>query len=183
MFLLKGKFGLFAELNYSNSWLFTMFTGIKNFSQIYLMEKWNWLSKLNFGTWIRATWLTGLQGRCGTCLWLTNITGILQPWGLLVHKGHLQGSRDVQRHHYLLLHTPYLLMGLSTHLTRTSACAWSVESRMSAFAGSVHPYFSPILTSTIPMLSWQRQWSASTPMRKKTKTNPNIPCPWTSTLS
>ncbi|XP_044768049.1 scavenger receptor class B member 1-like, partial [Neomonachus schauinslandi] len=45
MFPFKGKFGLFAELNNSDSGLFTVFTGVKDFSRIHLVNKWNGLSK------------------------------------------------------------------------------------------------------------------------------------------
>ncbi|XP_014388831.1 PREDICTED: scavenger receptor class B member 1 [Myotis brandtii] len=49
MFPMKGKFGLFAELNNSNSGLFTVYTGIKNFSRVHLVDKWNGLSKVSAG--------------------------------------------------------------------------------------------------------------------------------------
>ncbi|KAK2102893.1 Scavenger receptor class B member 1 [Saguinus oedipus] len=44
-FPFKDKFGLFAELNNSNSGLFTVFTGVQNISRIHLVDKWNGLSK------------------------------------------------------------------------------------------------------------------------------------------
>uniref|UniRef100_A0A8C9DUD0 Scavenger receptor class B member 1 n=1 Tax=Prolemur simus TaxID=1328070 RepID=A0A8C9DUD0_PROSS len=47
MFPFNGKFGLFAELNNSDSGLFTVFTGVKNFSRIHLVDKWNGLSKVH----------------------------------------------------------------------------------------------------------------------------------------
>lgn len=84
MFLLKGKFGLFAERNHSNSRLFTMFTGIKNFSQIHLVDKWNWLSKLNF-------W------HSNPCNMIDRTLG--QMWALLMtHKYHWNSiAADLER--------------------------------------------------------------------------------------
>ncbi|KAM9194866.1 scavenger receptor class B member 1 [Dugong dugon] len=42
----NGKFGLFSELNNSHSGLFTVFTGVKDFSRIHLVNRWNGLSKV-----------------------------------------------------------------------------------------------------------------------------------------
>ncbi|KAM8818185.1 scavenger receptor class B member 1 isoform 2-T3 [Rhynchonycteris naso] len=59
----KGKFGLFAELNNSNSGLFTVFTGIKNFSRIHLVDKWNGLSKVNFWHSDQCNMINGTSGQ------------------------------------------------------------------------------------------------------------------------
>uniref|UniRef100_A0A4X2KVM6 Scavenger receptor class B member 1 n=1 Tax=Vombatus ursinus TaxID=29139 RepID=A0A4X2KVM6_VOMUR len=45
----KDKFGLFSQLNDSNSGLFTVFTGVKDFSKIHLVDKWNGKSKAKKG--------------------------------------------------------------------------------------------------------------------------------------
>ncbi|XP_054449951.1 scavenger receptor class B member 1 isoform X1 [Pteronotus mesoamericanus] len=63
MFPVKGKFGLFAELNNSNSGLFTVFTGIKNFSRIHLVDKWNGLSKVNFWHSDQCNMINGTSGQ------------------------------------------------------------------------------------------------------------------------
>ncbi|XP_016058666.1 PREDICTED: scavenger receptor class B member 1 [Miniopterus natalensis] len=62
-FPIKGKFGLFAELNNSNSGLFTIFTGIKNFSRIHLVDKWNGLSKVNFWHSDQCNMINGTSGQ------------------------------------------------------------------------------------------------------------------------
>ncbi|XP_066227271.1 scavenger receptor class B member 1 [Saccopteryx leptura] len=59
----QGKFGLFAELNNSNSGLFTVFTGIKNFSRIHLVDKWNGLSKVNFWHSDQCNMINGTSGQ------------------------------------------------------------------------------------------------------------------------
>ncbi|NXG13931.1 SCRB1 protein, partial [Grallaria varia] len=41
----KGKFGLFAEFNSSNTGLFTVNTGMKNISQVHMVDSWNGLKK------------------------------------------------------------------------------------------------------------------------------------------
>ncbi|XP_069921780.1 scavenger receptor class B member 1 isoform X1 [Oryctolagus cuniculus] len=47
VFPFKDKFGLFAEMNDSDSGVFTVFTGVKDFSRIHLVDKWNGLSKVH----------------------------------------------------------------------------------------------------------------------------------------
>ncbi|XP_008572508.1 PREDICTED: scavenger receptor class B member 1 isoform X1 [Galeopterus variegatus] len=63
MFPFKGKFGLFAELNNSNSGLFTVFTGIKNISRIHLVDKWNGLSKVNYWHSDQCNMINGTSGQ------------------------------------------------------------------------------------------------------------------------
>ncbi|XP_065746667.1 scavenger receptor class B member 1 isoform X7 [Phocoena phocoena] len=71
MFPFKGKFGLFAELNNSDSGLFTVFTGVKNFSRIHLVDKWNGVSKV-----------TGIPMNCSVklqlSLYIKSVKGIGQ---------------------------------------------------------------------------------------------------------
>ncbi|KAM7051185.1 scavenger receptor class B member 1 isoform 2-T2 [Molossus nigricans] len=62
-FPMKGKFGLFAELNNSNSGLFTVFTGISNFSRIHLVDKWNGLSKVSFWHSDQCNMINGTSGQ------------------------------------------------------------------------------------------------------------------------
>ncbi|NXY91127.1 SCRB1 protein, partial [Alcedo cyanopectus] len=45
----KGKFGLFAELNNSNSGLFTVNTGMKDISRVHMVDSWNGLKKVSAG--------------------------------------------------------------------------------------------------------------------------------------
>ncbi|XP_006050060.2 scavenger receptor class B member 1 isoform X2 [Bubalus bubalis] len=59
----KGKFGLFAELNNSDSGLFTVFTGVKNFSRIHLVDKWNGVSKVNFWHSDQCNMINGTSGQ------------------------------------------------------------------------------------------------------------------------
>ncbi|XP_006865422.1 PREDICTED: scavenger receptor class B member 1 [Chrysochloris asiatica] len=63
MFPFKDKFGLFAELNNSNSGLFTVFTGVKDFDKIHLVDKWNGLSKLNFWHSDQCNMINGTSGQ------------------------------------------------------------------------------------------------------------------------
>ncbi|XP_058897049.1 scavenger receptor class B member 1 isoform X2 [Kogia breviceps] len=63
MFPFKGKFGLFAELNNSDSGLFTVFTGVKNFSRIHLVDKWNGISKVNFWHSDQCNMINGTSGQ------------------------------------------------------------------------------------------------------------------------
>ncbi|KAM9099726.1 scavenger receptor class B member 1 isoform X1 [Sarcophilus harrisii] len=59
----KDKLGLFSELNNSNSGLFTVFTGVKNFSKIHLVDKWNGKSKLNFWHSDQCNMINGTSGQ------------------------------------------------------------------------------------------------------------------------
>ncbi|XP_012518856.1 PREDICTED: scavenger receptor class B member 1 [Propithecus coquereli] len=63
MFPFKGKFGLFAEVNNSNSGLFTVFTGVKDFSRIHLVDKWNGLSKVNYWHSDQCNMINGTSGQ------------------------------------------------------------------------------------------------------------------------
>ncbi|XP_058137210.1 scavenger receptor class B member 1 isoform X1 [Dasypus novemcinctus] len=59
----KGKFGLFAELNDSNSGLFTVFTGVQNISRIHLVDKWNGLSKVSYWHSDQCNMINGTSGQ------------------------------------------------------------------------------------------------------------------------
>ncbi|XP_014642672.1 PREDICTED: scavenger receptor class B member 1 isoform X2 [Ceratotherium simum simum] len=63
LFPFKGKFGLFAELNNSDSGLFTVFTGVKDFSRIHLVDKWNGLSKVSFWHSDQCNMINGTSGQ------------------------------------------------------------------------------------------------------------------------
>ncbi|KAF5927107.1 hypothetical protein HPG69_010609 [Diceros bicornis minor] len=63
LFPFKGKFGLFAELNNSDSGLFTVFTGVKDFSRIHLVDKWNGLSKVDFWHSDQCNMINGTSGQ------------------------------------------------------------------------------------------------------------------------
>ncbi|XP_032732383.1 scavenger receptor class B member 1 isoform X4 [Lontra canadensis] len=63
VFPFKGKFGLFAELNNSDSGLFTVFTGVKDFSRIHLVDKWNGLSKVSFWHSDQCNMINGTSGQ------------------------------------------------------------------------------------------------------------------------
>uniref|UniRef100_A0A2K5R784 Scavenger receptor class B member 1 n=2 Tax=Cebus imitator TaxID=2715852 RepID=A0A2K5R784_CEBIM len=62
-FPFKDKFGLFAELNNSNSGLFTVFTGVQNISRIHLVDKWNGLSKVAFWHSDQCNMINGTSGQ------------------------------------------------------------------------------------------------------------------------
>ncbi|XP_040843070.1 scavenger receptor class B member 1 isoform X3 [Ochotona curzoniae] len=63
MFPEKGKFGLFAGMNNSNSGVFTVFTGVKDFSRIHLVDKWNGLSQVNFWHSNQCNMINGTSGQ------------------------------------------------------------------------------------------------------------------------
>ncbi|XP_004844031.1 scavenger receptor class B member 1 isoform X1 [Heterocephalus glaber] len=63
MFPIKGKFGLFLEMNNSDSGLFTVFTGVKNLSRIHLVDKWNGLGKVNFWHSDQCNMINGTSGQ------------------------------------------------------------------------------------------------------------------------
>lgn len=63
MFPFKGKFGLFAEFNNSDSGLFTVFTGVKDFSRVHLVDKWNGVSKVNYWHSDQCNMINGTSGQ------------------------------------------------------------------------------------------------------------------------
>uniref|UniRef100_A0A8C5KY81 Scavenger receptor class B member 1 n=1 Tax=Jaculus jaculus TaxID=51337 RepID=A0A8C5KY81_JACJA len=63
MFPIKGKFGLFAGMNNSYSGVFTVFTGVQNFSRIHLVDKWNGLTKVNYWRSDQCNMINGTSGQ------------------------------------------------------------------------------------------------------------------------
>ncbi|NWW87843.1 SCRB1 protein, partial [Rhynochetos jubatus] len=58
----KGKFGLFAQMNNSNSGLFTVFTGMKNVSRVHMVDLWNGLKKVNYWRSNECNMINGTSG-------------------------------------------------------------------------------------------------------------------------
>ncbi|XP_029881923.1 scavenger receptor class B member 1 isoform X2 [Aquila chrysaetos chrysaetos] len=58
----KGKFGLFIELNNSNSGLFTVNTGMKNISRVHMVDSWNGLKKVNYWRSSECNMINGTAG-------------------------------------------------------------------------------------------------------------------------
>ncbi|NXS52189.1 SCRB1 protein, partial [Brachypteracias leptosomus] len=58
----KGKFGLFVELNNSNSGLFTVYTGMKNISRVHMVDSWNGLKKVNYWRSRQCNMINGTAG-------------------------------------------------------------------------------------------------------------------------
>ncbi|KAM6052571.1 scavenger receptor class B member 1 isoform 2-T2 [Chlamydotis macqueenii] len=58
----KGKFGLFVELNNSNSGLFTVNTGMKNISKVHMVDSWNGLKKVNYWRSSECNMINGTSG-------------------------------------------------------------------------------------------------------------------------
>ncbi|NXK85810.1 SCRB1 protein, partial [Formicarius rufipectus] len=59
----KGKFGLFVELNNSHSGLFTVNTGMKNISQVHMVDTWNGLKKVNYWRSNECNMINGTAGQ------------------------------------------------------------------------------------------------------------------------
>ncbi|KAM4827124.1 scavenger receptor class B member 1 isoform 1-T1 [Thomomys bottae] len=62
-FPFKGKFGLFSQMNNSDSGVFTVFTGMQNFSRIHLVDKWNGLSKVSYWHSEGCNMINGTSGQ------------------------------------------------------------------------------------------------------------------------
>ncbi|KAM6051364.1 scavenger receptor class B member 1 isoform 3-T3 [Theristicus caerulescens] len=58
----QGKFGLFVDLNSSNSGLFTVNTGMKNISRVHMVDSWNGLKKLNYWRSSECNMINGTAG-------------------------------------------------------------------------------------------------------------------------
>ncbi|NXC19677.1 SCRB1 protein, partial [Corythaeola cristata] len=58
----EGKFGLFVELNDSNSGLFTVNTGMKNISRVHMVDSWNGLTQLNYWQSDQCNMINGTAG-------------------------------------------------------------------------------------------------------------------------
>lgn len=63
MFPVKDKFGLFVGMNDSSSGVFTVFTGVQNFSKIHLVDKWNGLSEVNYWHSEQCNMINGTAGQ------------------------------------------------------------------------------------------------------------------------
>ncbi|XP_069880983.1 scavenger receptor class B member 1 isoform X4 [Dipodomys merriami] len=63
MLPVKGKFGLFVKMNNSDSEVFTVFTGVQNFSRIHLVDKWNGLSKVSYWNSEGCNMINGTSGQ------------------------------------------------------------------------------------------------------------------------
>ncbi|XP_063081556.1 scavenger receptor class B member 1 isoform X3 [Cavia porcellus] len=59
----KGKFGLFSQLNNSDSGLFTVFTGVKNLSRIHMVDKWNGMSQVKYWQSDQCNMINGTSGQ------------------------------------------------------------------------------------------------------------------------
>ncbi|NXX85443.1 SCRB1 protein, partial [Urocolius indicus] len=58
----KGKFGLFVEMNNTNSGLFTVNTGMKNISRVHIVDSWNGLKKVNYWRSNECNMINGTSG-------------------------------------------------------------------------------------------------------------------------
>ncbi|XP_066055722.1 scavenger receptor class B member 1 isoform X1 [Chamaea fasciata] len=58
----KGKFGLFIDFNNSDSGLFTVNTGMKNISQVHMVDSWNGLKKVNYWRSSQCNMINGTAG-------------------------------------------------------------------------------------------------------------------------
>ncbi|KAM5192063.1 scavenger receptor class B member 1 isoform 2-T2 [Mantella aurantiaca] len=59
----KGKFGLFADFNNSNSGVFTVNTGTADISQVQMVDSWNGFTKVNFWNSEQANMINGTAGQ------------------------------------------------------------------------------------------------------------------------
>ncbi|XP_009869683.1 PREDICTED: scavenger receptor class B member 1, partial [Apaloderma vittatum] len=58
----EGKFGLFVELNSSDSGLFTVNTGMENISRVHMIDTWNGLKKVNYWRSSECNMINGTAG-------------------------------------------------------------------------------------------------------------------------
>ncbi|KAM5238987.1 scavenger receptor class B member 1 isoform 2-T2 [Ctenodactylus gundi] len=59
----KGKFGLFAQMNNSDSEIFTVFTGMKNLSRIHQVDRWKGLSQVSYWHSDQCNMINGTSGQ------------------------------------------------------------------------------------------------------------------------
>ncbi|XP_056389866.1 scavenger receptor class B member 1 isoform X2 [Hyla sarda] len=59
----KGKFGLFADFNNSNSGVFTVDTGVNDISKVQMVETWNGLKEVTFWNSEEANMINGTAGQ------------------------------------------------------------------------------------------------------------------------
>ncbi|XP_033924083.1 scavenger receptor class B member 1 isoform X2 [Melopsittacus undulatus] len=58
----KGKFGILVEFNNSNSGLFTVNTGMKNISEVHMVDSWNGLKEVNYWRSQACNMINGTAG-------------------------------------------------------------------------------------------------------------------------
>ncbi|NXU56522.1 SCRB1 protein, partial [Turnix velox] len=58
----EGKFGIFMQLNSSSSGLFTVHTGMKNISNVHMVDSWNGLKKVNYWRSNECNMINGTSG-------------------------------------------------------------------------------------------------------------------------
>ncbi|XP_061866221.1 scavenger receptor class B member 1 isoform X3 [Colius striatus] len=58
----KGKFGLFIEMNNTNSGLFTVNTGMKDISRVHIVDSWNGLKKVKYWRSDECNMINGTSG-------------------------------------------------------------------------------------------------------------------------
>ncbi|KAH0625378.1 hypothetical protein JD844_014855 [Phrynosoma platyrhinos] len=58
----KGKFGLFADFNNSNTGLFTVYTGMANISRTHMVDRWNGLKKVSYWNSDQCNMINGTSG-------------------------------------------------------------------------------------------------------------------------
>ncbi|XP_069789559.1 scavenger receptor class B member 1 isoform X6 [Narcine bancroftii] len=58
----KGKFGLFAEMNNSESGLFTVHTGVDNITKVHIVDNWNGVRKVNYWHSEQCNMINGTAG-------------------------------------------------------------------------------------------------------------------------
>ncbi|XP_072000460.1 scavenger receptor class B member 1 isoform X2 [Engystomops pustulosus] len=59
----KGKFGLFADFNNSNTGIFTVNTGVEDISKVQMVDTWNGLTEVNYWTSEQANMINGTAGQ------------------------------------------------------------------------------------------------------------------------
>nr|XP_014339656.1 PREDICTED: scavenger receptor class B member 1 isoform X2 [Latimeria chalumnae] len=59
----KGKFGLFATFNNSNTGLFTVFTGVDDISRVHMVDSWNGLKTVNYWRSKQCNMINGTSGQ------------------------------------------------------------------------------------------------------------------------
>lgn len=145
MCLFKGKFGLFSEFNNSHSGLFAVFTGVKDFSHVHLVDKWDGISKVNYGHSDQCNMINETSGQ----MWAPFVTpeSLLEfysPEACRSMKLTYQEAGAYESIPTFRFKAPdtCLPTGPSTRPTRASVRACSRASRTSAPAVSTRPFLS-----------------------------------------
>ncbi|GCB81841.1 hypothetical protein scyTo_0021471, partial [Scyliorhinus torazame] len=58
----KGKFGLFVEMNNSNTGLFTVYTGANDITKVHLVDNWNGIKEVNYWHSEQCNMINGTAG-------------------------------------------------------------------------------------------------------------------------